>query len=75
MFAGASVTKLAITMISMTICTMHGVNNIFVDELLYLLHKYILLGPNSLPSNTYHAKMLMEKVGHSYKSIHVCKNG
>ena len=75
LYAGASVTKLAATMLIMTICTMHGVSNKFVDELLYLLHKYILPAPNSLPTNMYHAKVLVEKVGHSYESIHACKNG
>ena len=53
LYAGASVTKLTSTMLIKTICTMHGVNNKFVDELLYLLHKYILPRPNSLPTNMY----------------------
>ena len=75
LYAGAPVTKLAATMLIMTICTMHGVSNKFVDELLFLLHKYILPAPNSLPTNMYHAKVLVEKVGHSYESIHACKNG
>ena len=75
LFVGAFVTKLAATMLIMTICTVHGVNNKFVDELLNLLHKYILPHPNSLPSNMYHAKVLVEKVSHSYESIHACKNG
>ena len=42
LFVGASVTKLATIMLLMTICTIHGINNKFMDELLYLLHKYIL---------------------------------
>lgn len=75
LYAGASVTKLAATMLIMTICTMHGVSNKFVDELLCLLHKYILPVPNSLPTNMYHAKVLVEKVGHSYENVHACKNG
>jgi hypothetical protein len=62
-------------MLIMTIYTMYGVSNKFVDKLLYLLHKYILPGPNSLPTNMYHAKVLVEKVGHSYDNIHTCKNG
>ena len=69
LYAGVSVTKLAATMLIITICTMHEINNKFVDELLYLLHKYILLGSNSLPTNMYHAKVLVEKVGHSYESV------
>ena len=75
LFPGATVTKLAATMLIMTICTIHGVNNKFVDELLYLLNKYILPHPNLLPLNMYHAKVLVEKVSHSYESIHACKNG
>ena len=75
LFPGASVTKLAATMLIMIICTIHGVNNKFVDELLYLLSKYILPHPNSLPLNMYHARVLVEKVSHSYESIHACKNG
>ena len=72
LYVGASVTKLAATILIMTICTMYGVNNKFVDELLYLLHKYILPRPNSLPTNMYHAKVLVEKVGYSYDNIHAC---
>ena len=75
LFAGSSVTKLAATILIITICTMHGVNNKFVDELLYLLHKYILPQPNSLPSNINHAKVLVKKIGYSYESIYVCNNG
>jgi hypothetical protein len=44
-----------------------------VDELIYLLYKYILSEPNSLPSNMYHAKVLIEKVGHNHESIYTCK--
>ena len=62
-------------MFIMTICIMQRVNNQFVDELLYLLHKYILSRPNSLPTNIYHVKVFVEKVGHSYDNIHACKNG
>ena len=75
LFMGASVTKLAATMLIMTICTIHGVNNKFVDELLYLLSKYILPHPNSLPSSMCQARVLVEKVSHSYESIHACKIG
>ena len=39
LFADFSMTKLTITMFIMTICTMYGVNNLFVNELLYFLPK------------------------------------
>ena len=62
-------------MLIMTIYTMQVVSNKFVDKLLFLLHKYILPAPNSPPTNMYHAKVLVEKVDHSYESIHAYKNG
>ncbi len=59
----------------MNICTVHGINNKFVDEILSLLHKYLFLEDNYLPSNMYHAKSLTKKVGLNYKNIHGCPNG
>lgn len=75
LFPGASVTKLVATMLIMTICTIHGVNNKFVDGYFYLLKKYILPHPNSLPLNMYLAKMLVKKVSHNCESNYACKNG
>jgi hypothetical protein len=68
-------TKLAATMLLMNICIVHGVNNKFIDELLLLLHKFLLPLDNYLPPNMYHAKSLTMKVGLNYKTIHVCPNG
>jgi hypothetical protein len=39
----------------------HGVNNKCVDELLLLLHKYILPLDNCLPINMFHVKFLTLK--------------
>ena len=61
LLVGAFVIKLVATMLFMTICTMHGINNKFMDSSLYLLHKYILLQPNSLSSNMYHTKVIVKK--------------
>ncbi len=68
-------TKLAATMLLMNICTFHGVSNKFEDELLSLLHKYLLPPNNCLPSNMYHAKTLTKKGGFNYQIIHACPNG
>ncbi len=68
-------TKLAATMLLMNICTFHGVSNKFVDELMCLLHTYLLSLNNCLPSNMYHAKTLTKKVGFNYHIIHACPNG
>lgn len=54
------------------ICTIHDVNNKFVDELLYLLNKCILPHPNSLFLNMCHTRVFVEKVSHSYESVHAC---
>jgi hypothetical protein len=59
----------------MNICTIHGVSNKYVDELLSLLHKYLLPKGNCLPTNMYHAKALTHKVGPNYKVIDACQNG
>ncbi len=75
LYPSAHSTKLTATMLLMNICTVHGVNNKFVDELLSLLHKYLLPPNNCLPSNMYHAKTLTKKVGFNYHIIHACPNG
>jgi hypothetical protein len=59
----------------MNVCIVDGVNNTCVDELLSLLHKYLLPLDNCLPTNMYHAKALTHKVGLNYKLIHACQNG
>jgi hypothetical protein len=45
LYIGARCSKLSITLILMNICTTHGSNN-FLDELLFLLHKFIFLVDN-----------------------------
>jgi hypothetical protein len=72
LFLGAFVSKLATTMLVMAICTIHDINNKFVDELLYLLNKCILPHPNSLFLNMCHTRVFVEKVSHSYESVHAC---
>lgn len=75
LYLGAHSSKLVSTMLFMNVCTLHGVNNKCVDELLSLLHKYLLPLGNCLPTNMYHAMALTHKVGFNYKLIHVCQNG
>jgi hypothetical protein len=75
LYPNARSTKLTTTMLLMNICTVHGVSNKFVDELLSLLHRYLLPPNNCLLSNMHHAKTLTKKVGLNYHIIHVCPNG
>jgi hypothetical protein len=75
LYLGFHSTKLTATMLLMNIYTIHGVSNKFVDELLYLLHKYLHPPNNYLPSNMYHAKTLTRKIGFNYHIIHACPIG
>jgi len=75
LYTSAHSIKLIATMLLMNICTIHGVNNKFVNELLFLLHKYLLPLNNCFPSNMYHGKTLTKKVGLNYHIIHACPNG
>jgi hypothetical protein len=68
-------TKLSTTTLMNNDFIVHGVNNNCVDELLLFLHKYILPLDNCLPTNMFHAKVLILKVGLNYKVIHPCING
>jgi hypothetical protein len=62
LYNGARCTKLASTLLLMNVCTVHGVSNKFMDELLALLHKHLLPKDNLLPPNMYVAKSLTRKV-------------
>lgn len=44
------------------IYTIYRINTKFVDELLYLVNRYIMPQPKSLFSNMYHAKVFVTKV-------------
>jgi len=72
---GARCTKLTSTLLLMNVCTIHGVSNKFMDELLALLHKHLLPKDNLLPLSMYAVKSLTRKVGLDYKHIHACVNG
>jgi len=65
--------KLSATLILMNICTTHGCFNKILDELLSILHKFILHVDNCLPPTMYHAKSLTRKLGMECNTIHACK--
>jgi hypothetical protein len=75
LYNGAKCTKLASTLLLMNVCTIHGLSNKFVDELLALLHRHLLPKDNLLLPSMYVAKSLIRKVGLDYKHIHACVNG
>jgi hypothetical protein len=49
LYNGARCMKLASTLLLMNVCTIHGISNKFMDELLTLLHKHLLPKDNLLP--------------------------
>lgn len=75
LYRGSKCIKLAATMLLMNLCTIHGVNNKFADELFTLLHFHLLPRDNCLLNNYYVAKSLTKSLGLDYKNIHVCGKG
>ncbi len=73
LYTRARCSKLSATLILMNICTTHGCSNKFLDELLSILHKFILPVDNCLPPTMYHAKSLTRKLGMECNTIHACK--
>jgi hypothetical protein len=75
LYRRARCSKLLATLIFMNICITHGCSNKFLDELLSLLHMFILHVDNCLPPTMYHAKSLTWKLDMECNIIHACKMG
>jgi len=58
LYRGSKCTKLIVTLLFMNLCTMHGIDNKFVDEFFTLLRLHLLLADNCLPQNYYVGKTL-----------------
>jgi hypothetical protein len=59
----------------MNVCIAHNCSNKFVNELIFLLHNFLLPTNNILFSIMYFAKTLTQHIGLKYKKIHVCNVG
>jgi hypothetical protein len=75
LYRGAQCTELAATILLMNLCTVHGVNNSFAQELFALLHHHLLPIENSLPKSYCVAKSTTSKLGLAYTAIHACERG
>ena len=75
LYHGARASVLAATIIIMTFCTIHAVNNKFADQLFTLFREHLLPSENLLPKNYYAAKSLIQKLGLNYNTIHACQAG
>jgi hypothetical protein len=62
LYHGAKSSVLAATILIMTLCTVHGVSNKFVDQLFTLFREHVLPSENMLPKNLHAAKGLIRKL-------------
>ncbi len=74
LYKGRPTSQLATIILLMTLCTTHGVNNTFVDELFSLLKLYLFPKGNTMPKSLYQAKRVIQHLGLSFNSIHACYN-
>jgi len=72
LYIGTKCTKLTTTILFMNLCTIHGVNNKFANELFALLHFHLLFEPNCLVGKYYVARTLTQNLGLNYNNIHAC---
>jgi hypothetical protein len=75
LYEGSYTSMLATMLLLLNLRSIHGVNNVFMDEFFSLLHKEMLPKGSKMPVNTYEAFKLIKTLGLSYDSIHACPNG
>jgi hypothetical protein len=75
LYSGVRCTKLAVIILLMNLCTVHGMSNNFTDELFTILHRHLLPEGNILPKNHYAAKSLTSTLDLLYNSIHAYGKG
>jgi hypothetical protein len=75
LYAGSKCTKLAITIIFKNMCTIHRINNKFVNELFTFLCQHLLLELKCLITNYYVTKALTQKLWLNYENTHACVEG
>ena len=75
LFKNSPTNRLQAVLMLLNVCTIFGVSNACVDELLKLLKHDLLPRDNTCPQSHYEAKRLVKKLGLSYNTIHACKNG
>ncbi len=74
LYADSKCTKLVTTIFLMNLCSIHGINYKFVDELFAFLCHHLLPKPNCLATNYYATRALTQKLGLNYENIHGCAN-
>ncbi len=72
LFEGFSTSMLLAMLLLLNLKIIHGLDNVFMDELYSLLRKKLLPKGNKMPTTTYKAFKLIKELGLSYYSIHTC---
>ena len=75
LYEGATLSMLCATLLIVNCCKIHGVSNMFLNEILMLLSMSILLVGNCLPKTEYEATKILRRLGLAYNMIHACPNG
>lgn len=75
LFPGCTISKLGFQLVMMSLQHVHGVPNAFMDELFSFLKKDVLHRDNIMPGSRYACWSYLEKIGLTFKSIHVCGRG
>jgi hypothetical protein len=74
-YEGASTSLLLAMLLLLNLKVVHGVSNVFMDELFSLLQKGLLPNGNKMPTTSYEASKMVKALGLFYDSIHACPSG
>jgi hypothetical protein len=74
-YGGSEVSTISATIVLINMAVIHGVSNVYVDELLKYLSTILLPAENQLPKSHYKAKKLIRKLGLNYHIIYACPRG
>jgi hypothetical protein len=75
LFEGYSISMLFAMLMLLNLKAIHGLSNVFIDELFSLLWKELVPKGNTMLVTTYESFKLIKEFGLSYDSIHSCTNG
>lgn len=75
LYEGSSTSMLLALLFLLSLRTIHGFDNSFMDELFPLLQKELLPKGNKLPATTCEVAKTIKVFRLSYESIHACTNG
>jgi hypothetical protein len=72
LYEGSTTNMLSTILLLLNLRIVHGVSNVFMNELLSFLHLELLPKVNKMSAITYKALKLVKTLGLNYDSIHAC---